>query len=252
MGLVDGADRMRAGRNILLAHLARSDQALLAPHAEELVVEVGDRLLTADAMLDAVFFPDTAFVSLEESVALDRRVEIAIVGCEGMVGWTALLGCQRSPHAAVARMRRGTLLRVEVAPLRAACARSPTLRAALLQFVHVMVVQMARTIASHLHHSLDQRLACWLLMRHDRMVGDVLLVQHDEIADSLNVRRASVTDGLHLLEGERLVRCNRGKVLVRDRPGLEAFAGQAYGFAEAQYRSLIAPFGKSTLGAKAA
>ena len=251
MSVAEASDRTRADGNILLRRLTPADRALLAPHLVELAVEVGQSLLAADAVLDAIYFPDTALISVEETVALDRSVEVAIVGREGLVGWTALLGSETSSHSAVARMRRGTLLRLELNPLRAACARSPSLRAALLQFVHVILVQMARAIAAHLHHSLDQRLANWLLMRHDRTMGDVLLVHHDEIAESLNVRRASVTDRLHLLEGERLLRCKRGKVLVRDRPGLEAYASSAYGVAEAQYRALIAPFGKSGLGANA-
>lgn len=252
MGAMDGAIRVRASRNILLGRLTGSDQALLAPHLEERAVAVGDRVIGADDVLDALYFPDTALVSLEGAVTRDHAVEVAVVGREGMLGWAALLGSDRSCHVVVARMRPGTLLRVDLAAMRVACAKSPSLKAALLQFVHVVIVQMAHAIASHLHHSLDQRLARWLLMRHDRMMGDVLLVHHEEIADSLNVRRASVTDRLHLLEGERFIRCNRGKLLVRDRPGLEAFAGDAYGVAEAHYRALIAPFGKSAPRANAA
>jgi len=114
-----------------------------------------------------------------------------------------------------------------------------------MQFVHFVIVQMAHTITSHIHDPLDQRLARLLLMRHDRMQGDVLFVHHEEIAAGLNVRRASVTDRLHVLEGERLIRCNRGKIAIRDRIALEEFAGEAYGPSEAHYRALIAPFGKS-------
>ena len=103
---------------------------------------------------------------------------------------------------------------------------------------------MARAITSSLQHPVEQRVARWLLMRHDRVGGDILAVHHDDIAGSMNVRRASVTDRLHLIEGERLIRCSRGRIAIRDRCGLEALAGEAYGAAEAQYRLLIAPFGK--------
>lgn len=97
------------------------------------------------------------------------------------------------------------------------------------------------------HHTLDLRLARWLLMRHDRSGRDILFVRHEEIAGNLNVRRASITDRLHLLEGDRLIRCNRGKIAIRDRMALETFAGDSYGRTEEHYRDLIAPFGKTQI-----
>lgn len=242
-----GACLIRSSRNILLRQLSGADRALLQPHLTQHAVECGTTILDVDQQLDCVYFPDSVMVSLEEVVGPGRSVEIAVIGCEGLVGWPALLGSSRSAHLAVVRMQGGTLLRIGMKPLLAACAQSPTLRAALLQFVNLVIVQMARSIASHLYHSLDQRMARWLLMRHDRVGGDLLLVRHEEIAESLNVRRASITDGLHLLEGWQMVRCNRGRLWVRDRMALEDFAGDAYGSAEAHYRSLIAPFGKSQL-----
>ena len=85
-------------------------------------------------------------------------------------------------------------------------------------------------------------------MFHDRSAGDELRLTHDMLAMLLNVRRASVTDALHILEGERLVRCTRGRVLVRDRIGLQVRAGYSYGYAEADYNRAIGPFGKASAG----
>jgi DNA-binding transcriptional regulator YhcF (GntR family) len=79
-------------------------------------------------------------------------------------------------------------------------------------------------------------------MAHDRIEGDEIRVTHEEIAVMLAVRRASVTDALHVLEGENLIRATRGRVLVRNRSGLRRIAGDAYGFFEAEYSRLIAPF----------
>lgn len=241
-------ERARAGlvgssRNILLRGLSPADQALLEPHAEPLLLACGGTLLAPDEPLDAVYFPGTALLSIERP-GPGHATEVALVGREGLVGWPALLGATHAHHAAVGRIAPGTLLKVRLVPLRAACARSPTLLAALLRFVHVVMMQMAHALATAVDCPLDQRLARWLLMRHDRVGGDVLAVQHDEIAGSLGVRRASVTDRLHRLEGERLIRCNRGRIAVRDRSALQAFAGQAYGPTESQYSLLIAPFGK--------
>jgi len=79
-------------------------------------------------------------------------------------------------------------------------------------------------------------------MAHDRVEGDEIEVTHREIAVMLAVRRTSVTDALHILEGEGLIRCRRGRVLIRDRSGLRRRAGNSYGLAEAEYSRLIAPF----------
>lgn len=240
-----GSQCVVSSGNILLRGLARADQALLEPHAEAVCAPRGATLFRAEERIDAVYFPGTAVLALHEGAAGDPPVEVGLVGREGLLGWPALLGCERPGHAAVVQMSPAHLLRVAVGPLREACRRSPTLGPALLRFVQVVIAQMARAIASHVRDPLDQRLARWLLMRHDRVGGDVLLAQHDEIAHSLAVRRASVTDRLHVIEGETLIRCKRGRILVRDRAGLEMFAGDAYGGAEAQYRALIAPFGKT-------
>ena len=239
---------LSASRNILLARLSAADRAMLAPHASEIAAPSGCALLQAHMPLDAIYFPDAITISVEESLTAGGHVEVAIVGREGLLGWPALLGSGSSPQTAFVRSRGGTVLRIAAEPLRSACRRSPSLATTLLQFVHVMMIQMSWTIASHLQHSLDRRVARWLLMRHDRVGGDVLLCHHDEIARCLSVRRASVTDQLHLIEGERLVRCHRGRVIVRDRARLEDFAGDAYGQAESHYRRLIAPFGKSAPG----
>jgi CRP-like cAMP-binding protein len=231
--------------NLLLRRLTPTDRALLTPHLTETPLRRGAALLEAIHAIDRIHFPQSGLLAIEERIGRGNHVEIAVVGREGMLGWPALLGSATHSHSAVARGEDGHALSIALAPLMAACRASPTMWATLLCFVQSVMVQMARAIATHLEHSLEQRVARWLLMRHDRIGGDQLMARHEEIADSLNTRRASVTDRLHILEGERLVRCQRGRIQIRDRPALEAFAGDAYGAAEAQYRTLIAPFGKS-------
>ena len=106
---------------------------------------------------------------------------------------------------------------------------------------------MAETMSACASHRIETRLARWILLRHDRVGGDEILVQHDEIADDLSSRRASITDSLHVIEGAGLVRCRRGRILVRDRLALETLARGYYGSAEATYRQVIGRFGKGAL-----
>ena len=245
MQLTPATRLVKSSRNILLRQLSAADQALLEPHVREVSIECGASVIRTGDPLDALYFPDLALVALEEDVGDGRRLEVGVVGLEGLLGWPLLLGTDSTTHTATVCMTPGRLLRLGVDAVRAACAESTTLAAALLRYVGTVLMQMASSVAATLQHALEQRLARFLLMRHDRIGGDLLRLQHREIADSLNARRASITDRLHILEGERLIRCNRGRVLIRDREALECFAGQAYGSAEARYRALIAPFGKS-------
>lgn len=233
------------GVNLLLQSLRQSDRELLYRDFEEVALPRGKVLLGPDELIDAIYFPTSGMLSVEERIGRRRHIETAVVGREGMLGWPALLGCKRSCHSAIVQGFGGAALRIELPTFLDACRQSPTLWIALLSFVQTIIFQMGRTIAAHLDHSLDQSLARWLLMRHDRVYGDELVVRHQEIADAIAVRRASITDKMHALEGDRLIRCNRGRLVIRDRVGLEMAAGEAYGQPEAQYRQTIGPFGKS-------
>ena len=233
-----------AARNLLCRGIAGDALAVLGQHFRHGVIPRGTVLLAADARIDTLFFPESGVIAIETGAGADQ-VEIAVVGREGFVGWPALLGGMQAGHRAIVQGQDADMMALPLAPLRAAMRSNPALAATLLAFVHTVMVQMAGGVVAHLEHSLDQRVARWLLMRHDRIGGDQILVRHDEISDALGARRASVTDRLHILEGEHLVHCRRGRVSIRDRAALEAFAGGAYGAAEAEYRRLIAPFGKS-------
>ncbi len=98
---------------------------------------------------------------------------------------------------------------------------------------------------ANLSDRLDVRLARWLLMCHDRVDGDMIHITHDYMAVMLGTHRSAVTSALHVLEGERMIQTERGSVRIVDRPRLETAAQDTYGLAEAEYRRLVAPFGKS-------
>lgn len=239
-----GPRLVKSSSNILLRQLNAGDQALIEPHVSQLSMSRGTWLSERDQPIETVYFPEASAFALVEEIHAHKFAEIAIVGREGMVGWQCMLGHERTTHAIVCHSN-GTMLSLPVTRLQEVMKRSASLSVALLSFINTIIMQMARAIASHMQDRLDQRLARWLLMWHDRVGGDILLVQHDEIADRLNVRRASVTDSLHVLEGEQLIRCRRGRIIIRDRYALEKLAGGSYGATEAHYRSLIGPFGKS-------
>ena len=228
-----------------LGHLDPCDRAKLEPCLERALVSRGLILLTASDTGEYVYFPQGPLISLEQS----NKVEVALIGSEGIVGWPALVGCKCSPFRAIVRGRDGIILKIRTDVLMAIASASPSLGLVLNGFVNVINVQMAETIGAYAFHRIEMRLARWLLLRHDRMGGDELLVHHDEIAENLGARRASITDCLHVIEGNGLVRCRRGRIIVRDRCGLELLAAGCYGAAESFYREIIGQFGKPAAAA---
>jgi CRP-like cAMP-binding protein len=100
------------------------------------------------------------------------------------------------------------------------------------------MIQIAATALADGRYTVDQRLARWLLMSQDRL-GDDTTLTHEFLALMLGVRRPSVTDALHVLEGKRLIHASRGLITIRDRNKLLEMAGGAYGVPETDYRRLI-------------
>ena len=133
----------------------------------------------------------------------------------------------------------GAGLRIQVDDLRRAIATRPSLHQHLLRFVQAFMVQMGQTALANGSFSLEQRLARWLLMCHDRVDGDSLATTHEFLSLVLSVRRSGVTEALQALEKRGLISTKRGQIAVLDRAGLEAVAGDSYGLCEAEYERLI-------------
>jgi hypothetical protein len=117
---------------------------------------------------------------------------------------------------------------------------SPELRNVLLRYSQAFMIQTAHTALANGRAKLEERLARWLLMAHDRVNGDEVPLVHEFLALMLGVRRAGVTVALHMLEGQALIRASRGKIVVLDRQGLEEAANGLYGVPEREYERLMA------------
>ena len=132
----------------------------------------------------------------------------------------------------------GTALRIASSDLTELIDTNRAIRELLLRYAHVFMIQIAATALADGRYDIEQRLARWLLMCQDRL-GDELPLTHDFLSVMLGVRRPSVTDALHKLEGNRAIRAERALITVRDRAALEEKAGDSYGIPEAEYRRLI-------------
>lgn len=233
-----------ASRNILIGSLHGDDYAALAPHLKRVHLDEGDELGRFGEAIEGICFPEAAVVSVSHVYPGGETVEIGVIGICGMVGWPALIGAKESPHRAVVQVGGGSALRIDSDVFLEIAGSRPGIESLCLRFVLAFTIQLAGAVASNLRDATEKRLARWLLMCHDRLEGDEIVLTHHFIGEMLGVRRASVTDALHVLEGEGAIRSHRSLIVVRDRPRLEAIAGPSYGFPEARYRELIGPFGK--------
>ncbi len=109
----------------------------------------------------------------------------------------------------------------------------------MLRYAHLFQLQTAQTALSNGSYSLEERLARWMLMCHDRMDGDEFPITHEFLAFMLGVRRPGVTTTVHILEGAGMIKARRSRIQILDRAKLEEAAGESYGAAEAEYRRLI-------------
>ncbi|MDB5591148.1 Crp/Fnr family transcriptional regulator [Enterovirga sp.] len=227
-----------AFRNQLLASLPGEELAALAPLLDSVTLLQGQVLEAPNTEIGAVYFPESGIASVVVMDPAGRRMEAGPFGRDGMSGVAVLTDAGRSPHETVVQVP-GTASRVSAAALNGALRRSPDLHRALLRYVQAFSIQVSHTALAAGVAIVQQRLARWLLMLHDRIDGDELQLTHDFMAMMLAVRRPGVTVALHELEGCGLIRSRRGLVIIRDRAGLVELCAGIYGVPEAEYRRLI-------------
>jgi len=230
---------IRQEENGLLRLLSDSERAVLEPHLERLTFRNGDMIARTGDPADSICFPLSGIAAVLDSLENDRRYAVALVGNEGFIGWPLILGNHRWPHDVVMRAENGVAMRLKMYSLRTAMEDQPNIRTVLLRFAGVLMSQMGRTIVSSLAHSIEQRMARWILMYHDRVQADEICMTHEEFRLMLGVRRSSVTDALHKLEEIQAICSTRGRLIVRDREALLGLVGDTYGYAEQEYRQLL-------------
>lgn len=224
--------------NILLHTMTEADFHLLEPHLQRIELPVRLQLHEAGCQIDHVFFPEDGIVSIV-AVTLDgKQCEVGLFGREGMSETATVLGTDHSPHEAYVQAKGISALKLPTNVLDEAMAKSDTMRIHLLKYVQSMMIQLSSSITAA-GQTIEQRLARWLLMCHDRVDGNTLPLTHEFIGMMLGVRRAGVTEAMINLGHQQLIATGRGCITIEDRPGLETLAAGGYGLAEAEYERLI-------------
>lgn len=228
---------LRTG-NLLLDGLDASHPLHRDGGLERVELTQGSFLERADQPVEDVYFPVSGLVSVVATGPEGHSVEAGLVGCEGLTGHMLLLGGTQSVHDMVVQIP-GESWRLKASALQAALRRDEVLRDRLLRYMQSVMIQLSHSALAYGRAVIEIRLARWLLMCRDRVGQDDLALTHEFLALMLGVRRSGVTVALHKLEGLQMVRSMRGRVVIRDRAGLEEMARGFYGAPEAHYERLL-------------
>jgi CRP-like cAMP-binding protein len=230
--------KQSAVRNRLLAALPPADFQRLSASLTLVSLSLKQTLLEADEPIGAAYFVETGMVSYLAYLENGDAIEVGLIGPEGMVGMPLILGVDSASAGAIVQMQ-GTALRISPAALRQAFNESKVLRTRLLRYMQALYTQVSQTAACNGHHGLEERLARWLLIAHDRAEGDQFPMTHEFMALMLGVRRSGVTVTASTLKQAGLISYANGRMTILDRPALEAVACECYGIVQRQFEQLL-------------
>ena len=223
--------------NQLLASLPPEMTEFLRPCIERVELTAGTMLHDAGTVLRHVYFPVSAVVSLVAPLQDGACAEVAVVGCEGVVGVSAFMGGGVAHSGAVVQ-RAGQAWRMSARDIADLARQAQPLMQQLLRYTHALFTHMAQTSACHRHHALGPQLCRWLLQHLDRQQGDDLRVTQERIASMLGVRREGVTAAALRLQREGLISYSRGHIRVLDKPGLQQRCCECHGVVKRAYDQL--------------
>ena len=227
-----------AKSNRLLAALPRTILDQVIPDLDLQPLRMRQVLQARGKVLDHVVFPTGGVASMISMGNSGDSVEVATVGCEGMVGLPLFLGGQKAAVEVFMQVP-GEGLFLSAASFQRHLTRDVAFSRTLLLYTQALMTQIAQCSACNCYHQLEARCARWLLQTHDRVKGNTFPLTHEFLGLMLGVRRASVSNTALALQSRGLIRYRRGVITVLNRKGLEATACDCYGLIDAEFDRLL-------------
>ncbi len=213
--------------NVILSHVPAGELELIRRYLEP--TELPQQLILDEPgeHIEFAYFLNEGLASLVVITDDGRSVEVAIVGREGMVGTPLAVGIDRGPYRAIMQIA-GSGWRIKSERLIDSLDQCPELRLRLNRFVLIQGLEIAQIAACNRLHTIEQRLARWLLMCQDRVSSEVLPVTHEFLAQMLGTGRPSVSLAAGILQRAGMIENLRGTVEIVNRPELEDSACECY------------------------
>ncbi len=213
--------------NRLLAALPKKEFQRLFPDLKQIDLTYGVNIYEIGDQIKHVYFPQSGIVSLLSEVDERTILEVGIVGREGMVGLPVFLGMKTSNNRAVVQ-GSGVAWKISVKNFQKECDYDGILPRLLKLYTYTLLTQTSHTAVCNLYHSIDARLARWLLMSHDRMIVNEFQLTQEFLSNMLGVRREAVNKAATSLRQQQLISYSRGKIKILDRIKLESASCACY------------------------
>jgi CRP-like cAMP-binding protein len=223
-------------RNKLLLAAPDAEFRALRPHLEFVDLPHHTSIQRPHRTAQFVHFPNHGLISLVVEMTNGRSVEAGLVGNDGVSGMPAVLGLTRSPLREIVQIG-GSGFRVRVATIRDTLRTTPGLQVILTRYAAGLAMQVAQTAACNRLHTIEERLARWLLIAQDGVESGVVPITHDFLATMLGTDRPTVTVAAGLLQSKGILEYSRGQVKILNRKKLEYFACECYATVRQYYAS---------------
>jgi CRP-like cAMP-binding protein len=224
--------------NRLLAALPREEYERLLPQLHEVTFTLGEVVYEFGGHLDYVFFPTNSIVSLLYTMENGTSAEMGLTGNDGVVGIALFMGGGTMPNRAVVQSA-GSAVRMKAKVLQDEFARGGKFQQLLLRYTQALITQISQTAVCNRLHSVEQQLCRWLLLSHDRIETDELIMTQELIADMLGVRREGVTVAAGRLQDAGAISYVRGHIKIVDRRKLEETVCECYRVVKDEFDRLL-------------
>lgn len=213
--------------NKLLAALPKKEYQALLSQLEEIPLVFEEILYRPEILISDVYFPNHGVISLLAGINEHATLEVGLIGKEGILGLAVFMGVNTSQNRAVVQ-GAGSAMRMKAAAFRRECKNGGALPRLLQRYTHSLLTQITQTTVCNQFHSIEARLARWLLMTHDRIEADEFQLTQEFLSNMLAVRRECVNKAAGKLQKRSLISYSRGRLRVLDRAGLEATSCGCY------------------------
>ena len=213
--------------NAIISRLEPEEAARLLPHLAQRELRLGEQLFGTGDPIEYVFFPEGSMGSYVGETYTGAAAEIGVIGREGVIGLDLFLGGKQINNTVIIQLPDGAL-QLPASVALDEFSRGGGFQRNILSFIRQFLNQVSQTAVCAALHLVDERLARWLLMCHDRARGDELQLTQEFLSVMVGVSRPSVSIAAHALQATEVIRYTRGKITVIDREGLEQFACECY------------------------
>ena len=224
--------------NKLLAALPGEEYERILPDLKQTSFSFSENVYESNERLNYAYFPITSVVSLVYTMRDGVSAEMGMVGNEGLIGVALFMGGETGPNRAIVR-HAGGAVRMKASAFREEFMRGASFQQLLLRYTHALLTQISQKAVCNGLHSIEQRLACWLLMTHDRVGSEKLEVTQEFVSNLLGVSREGVSLTTGSLRSKGVIVCKRGFITVLDRAGLEEASCECYRVIKDEYDRLL-------------